>query len=71
MTRTLVLSLSVALVGLLTGCTDEFKASCLAQSGQVVKKTHIDFGNAPDGRIVIVPRTTRFCKVNGVITDIE
>jgi hypothetical protein len=62
---------SVALVTLLTGCTDSFRASCEASGGTVMEKSHIDFGVTANGRVTWVPSTIRFCKKDGVITDVE
>lgn len=56
---------------LLAGCMDSFKASCEAQGGQVLSKSHTEFGVTSNGRITWVPSTIRFCKINGAIVDIE
>lgn len=61
---------SILLITLL-GCSDEFRASCEANGGAVMEKSHIDFGVTANGRVTWVPSTTRFCKKDGVIVDIE
>lgn len=65
---------AVALVAILAGCDafeDTFKATCLQQGGQVVEKSHMDYGITTSGRVTWVPSSIRFCKVNGAITDVE
>lgn len=71
MTGKRMLLASILLVAFATGCTDQFKADCVASGGTVMEKTHIDFGVTTTGRVTWVPATTRFCKKDGNITDIE
>jgi hypothetical protein len=65
---------AVALTAILAGCDgfeDDFKTACLQEGGQVYEKSHVDYGVTSSGRVTWVPSSIRFCKVNGVITDVE